>query len=80
MERAIIIDKVNKTLDEVTGDKRERKLTERLKEDCGLDSLSMVNLIVSLEEGFGILFNESDLDPEAVLMISDVVELIGRYL
>ena len=80
MERAHIIDKLNKSLDEITGDQRERKLTESLKEDCGLDSLSIVNLVISLETGFNIFFDEGDLDPEVINTIGDVVGLVERYV
>ena len=80
MERADIIEKINKTIDEITGDWRERKLTESLKDNCGLDSLSLVNLIVSLEEGLNISFDESALDPEVIKTIEDVVKLTEKYV
>ena len=79
MESARIIDAINKSLDEITGDKRKRELAEDLK-DCGLDSLSVINLIISLEVAFDICFDESDLDPNVILTIGDVVELTERYL
>jgi len=79
-ERSRIIDKINESLDDITGDKRARQLSERLKEDCGLDSLSIVNLIISLETGFDIFFDDSDLDPETIITIEDVVSLTVRYV
>jgi len=79
MEREYIIDKVNKSIDEITGDRRKRELAESLKEDCGLDSLSVVNLIISLETGFDIFFDDGDLDPSVITTLRDVVDLAERY-
>ena len=80
MEKRSIIDNVNKLIDEITGDKRKRKLTESLKEDCGLDSLSVVELIVALESGFEISFDDGDLDPAEIKTLGDVVALTEKYL
>ena len=52
----------------------------KLKEDLGLDSLNMVELIVELEDVFNIEFAESDLDPTKLLMVSDVYELVEKYV
>lgn len=51
-----------------------------LKTDIGLDSLSLVAVIVGLEEKFGIEFNESDLDPSKIVRVQDLVELVGKYV
>lgn len=51
-----------------------------LKTDIGLDSLSLVTVIVGLEEKFGIEFNESDLDPSKIIRVQDLVELVGKYV
>jgi acyl carrier protein len=80
MEKAVIIDNINKTIGELTGDKREREPYESLKEDCGLDSLSLVNLIVSLEEEFGITFDDGDLDPAKIVTLNDLLELTEKYI
>lgn len=52
----------------------------KLKEDLGLDSLNMVELIVELEDVFNIEFDESDLDPTKFLTVSDVYELVEKYV
>lgn len=53
---------------------------QKLKEDIGLDSLSLVAVIVGLEERFEIEFKESDLDPSKLLTVSDLVSLVEKYV
>ena len=53
---------------------------QELKTDIGLDSLSLVAVIVGLEEKFGIEFNESDLDPSKIVRVQDLVELVRKYV
>lgn len=53
---------------------------QELKTDIGLDSLSLVAVIVGLEEKFGIEFDESDLDPSKIVRVQDLVELVGKYV
>lgn len=55
-------------------------LNQELKTDIGLDSLSLVSVIVSLEEKFGIEFNESDLDPGKMIRVQDLVELVEKSI
>lgn len=50
-----------------------------LDEDLGLDSLRLVELMVMLEETFGVEFEESDLDPARLLTVGDVYALMQRY-
>lgn len=52
----------------------------KLKEDLGFDSLSIVELIVKLEEVFCIQFDESDLDPQNIQKVEDVYQLLVRYM
>ena len=51
-----------------------------LKTDIGLDSLSLVAVIVGLEEKFGIEFDESDLDPSKIIRVQDLVDLVGKHI
>ena len=51
-----------------------------LKEDIGLDSLSLVSVVVGLEEKFGIEFDESDLDPGKILQVKDLINLVEKYV
>ena len=46
----------------------------------GIDSLKMVELIVALEDGLGITFDDSDLDPSQLQTVRSVVELVGKYI
>ncbi len=65
-------------IDAVGGDSITAEL--ELKTDIGLDSLSLVAVIVGLEEKFGIEFDESDLDPSKIIRVQDLVELVGKYV
>jgi len=48
--------------------------------DLGFDSLSLVELIVFLEEKFGIEINESDLDPNNIKTVGQIYILVEKYL
>lgn len=56
-----------------------------LKEDCplkecGLDSLSLVAVIVGIEETFGFFFSDDDLNPENLVTLNDLMEITEKYL
>lgn len=51
----------------------------KLKEDLGLDSLDMVELIVELEEQYNIEIDESDLDPAELQTLGQVHDLVEKY-
>lgn len=53
--------------------------TEQLKES-GVDSLSLVVLIVSIEEKFGISFSDDDLQPEKLKDLQSLALLVGKYI
>ncbi len=53
---------------------------QELKADLGFDSLSLVAVVVGLEEKFGIEFNESDLDPSKIIHVGDLIELVEKYI
>lgn len=54
--------------------------TDRLKENCGLDSLSLVSVVVALEEAAGVTFDDGDLDPAALRTVRDLITLAEKYL
>ena len=54
--------------------------SQRLREDLGIDSLRMVELLVAIEESCGILFEESDLEPTRLNTIEDIKVLIENNL
>ena len=46
----------------------------------GIDSLKMVELIVALEDGLEITFDDSDLDPSQLSTVKSVIELVEKYV
>ena len=50
-----------------------------LKQDLGFDSLSLVAVIIGLEDKFGIRFEENDLNPALINTVSDLINLVGKY-
>lgn len=52
---------------------------DNLKES-GMDSLSIVSLIVDIEEAFNIIFNDSDLDPINLKSLNDIKNILEKYL
>ena len=50
-------------------------LQSKIKEDLGLDSLSLVSFLVELEEALGFELDMSDLDPEKISVVADIVKL-----
>ena len=47
-----------------------------LFDDLGMDSIEMLELIVEFEDGFGIEFDDDDIDAEVLGNVSKIVELI----
>jgi acyl carrier protein len=52
---------------------------DSLQFDLGLDSLSMVMLLVLIEEKMKIQLNESDMDPFTLATVADVITMTDRY-
>lgn len=52
----------------------------KLSEDLGFDSLSLVELIVDLEDRFDIEIDESDLDPSQLKTVGQIYSLVDKYL
>ena len=55
-------------------------LEHELQSDLGLDSLQMVMLLMMLEENFQITLDESDMNPFDLTTVSNVVNLIEKYV
>jgi len=51
-----------------------------LKDDLGIDSLRIVELLVKIEEKYEIVFPESDLNPEHLNTVRDILELIEKHV
>ena len=71
---------INKILLESSPIQNGLSTTHSLKDNLGIDSLGMVELMVALEEKFDIEFDESDLDPENIKIVSDLYALVHRYV
>lgn len=52
----------------------------KLSEDLGFDSLSLVELIVDLEDRFDIEIDESDLNPSQLKTVAQIYSLVDKYL
>ena len=74
-----IFDQVVAVLSELSGTESVR-LEDELKNDIGLDSFGLVNLILTLEERFGITMDDSDMNPFDLINVQNVVTLVERYL
>lgn len=72
-----LTEKISKIAAEVTGASLSE--TETLKES-GLDSLSLVALIAEIEERFGFAFTDSELDPEKLQTLADLVAVTGKHI
>ena len=55
-------------------------LDTELKDDLGIDSLRIAELIIELENEFDILIDESDLDPEKMKTVKDIYDLVNNYV
>ena len=51
-----------------------------LQGDLALDSLMMVTLLVEIEDVFGILLDESDMNPFDLTTVQSVIDLVRRYI
>lgn len=57
----------------------EIKDSDSLQEELMLDSLSMVTLLIELEESLSIQLDESDMNPFDLITVEDVVRLAEKY-
>ena len=53
---------------------------QRLKEDLMLDSLSLSELALALENAFDIVFSMDDVDPANFGTVADVYALMEKYV
>jgi acyl carrier protein len=54
-------------------------LQSNLKNDLGIDSLRIVELLLNIEKKFSIEFDESDLDPSNLTLVKHLDDLITKY-
>lgn len=50
-----------------------------LQGDLALDSLSMVTLLVEIEENFGMELEESDMNPFDLTTVQSVIDMVEKY-
>ena len=50
-----------------------------LQEGLALDSLSMVTMLIEIEEVFDIQLDESDMNPYDLETVKDVIEMVKKY-
>ncbi len=50
-----------------------------LKEDLALDSISMIYIIFDIEEAFEIQLDESDMNPNELITVQNVINMVYRY-
>ncbi len=74
-----IEEKVKSILSELSG---EEEITNEatLQNDLTLDSLSMVTLLVEIEEIFEIQLDEVDMNPFAFETVQSVIDMIAKYV
>ncbi len=77
MNREEIKEKIVKIAEETIGAYLEED--EPLMES-GVDSLSLVTLVVSIEEAFSVAFLDDDLQPENLQTLSSLISLTEKYL
>ena len=69
-----VLDIINKLLDELGMDKLENlSPTQDLKENIGLDSISYADLIVQIDDAFGVDINSDG----AINMIQDIYDKLS---
>lgn len=75
MDRKAVLEKVTKIISEKLG-VSEKQITEtsKLMDDLNADSLDLVDLVMAVEEEFGVKINDSDL--EKISTVRDVVDYI----
>ena len=77
MNREEIKERIVKIAEETIGAYLEED--EPLMES-GVDSLSLVMLVVSIEEAFSVAFLDDDLQPENLRTLSSLISLTEKYL
>lgn len=50
-----------------------------LQQDLALDSLSMVTMLLQIEDVFGIQLNESDMNPFDLHTVQNVMDMVHKY-
>lgn len=70
---------ITKRISEAATVTEQIEKTDLLK-DVGIDSLKLVELVISLEEDFNLRFTNSDLEPTKISTVQDIHDLVTKYL
>ena len=73
-------EQINKIISEISMFPKEQIAESDILKDLGVDSIKMVEIIIALEENFSINFTETDLNPEKLITVKDIVLLVERYM
>ncbi|HOJ88496.1 MAG TPA: acyl carrier protein [Pseudothermotoga sp.] len=75
MDRKTVVQKVTQVISEKLGvDEKQITETSKLMDDLNADSLDLVDLVMAVEEEFGVKIADSDL--EKISTVKDVVDYI----
>ena len=73
-----IEEKVKSVLSEISGEEViENDAT--LQGKLALDSLLMVTLLVEIEDTFGIVLDETDMNPFELTTVQSVINMVSKY-
>ena len=73
-----IENKVKKVIADLSGEEQVHNQAS-LQTDLALDSLSMVMLLVEIEEAFHIQLKEADMNPFELTTVQDVIHMVEGY-
>lgn len=74
----MVENKVVELLAQLSGKKSVAK-EEKLQFDLTLDSLTMVTMLIEIEEAFNIQLQEDDMNPYDLNTVQDVIDLVKKY-
>lgn len=76
----MVIDRAKRVIVDLLQLDADADETVRLKEDLGVDSLAMVDLIIDLEDRLGVEFSDAELDPSLLVSLGDLYGIASRRL
>ncbi|HID16046.1 MAG TPA: acyl carrier protein [Candidatus Atribacteria bacterium] len=80
MDRSKLLEQVVDVIADTLSVKKEAINEDtNLVDDIQVDSLDMVDLVLAIEQEFGIEIKDEDITPD-IKTIKDVVELLEKYL
>lgn len=73
-------ERINKIVSKISMLPKEQIEENDILKDLGVDSIKMVEIIIALEEDFQINFTETDLNPEKLNTVKDIILLVESYM